>query len=100
MNLNGVIFPRQHRDQLEAYLHQPECRHVWYITCFVTPKNFCALKKVEESMIFRRTPSFSPSAKVRVTYPHLVKPLPQKSNFLLFFPVSNATPKPSFLLSK
>jgi endoribonuclease Dicer len=45
--------------------------------------------------------TYSRFEEFRVTYPLLVvEPLPQRCNFLLPLPVSNATPKPLFLLAK
>lgn len=63
MNLDSVIrSPRQHRDQLEAYVHRPEFRHVlysvqWkYNTCHLASRNFQALQQVAESMDIQRDP--------------------------------------------
>ncbi|KAG8214301.1 hypothetical protein J3R82DRAFT_7412 [Butyriboletus roseoflavus] len=63
MNLDSVIrSPRQHRNQLEAYVHRPEFRHVlynipWaYSDCHLASKNCHALKKVADSMDVQRDP--------------------------------------------
>ena len=58
------------------------------------------LTEEEEAEICAR-PMYSRFEEVQVTYPLLlVDPLPQRSNFLLPLPVSNANPKPFFLLTK
>lgn len=58
------------------------------------------LTEEEEAEICARS-MYSRFEDVRVTYPLLiVEPLPQRSNFLLPLPVSNATPKPFILLTK
>ena len=54
----------------------------------------------EEAEICAR-PMYSRFEEVHVTYPLLVvEPLPQRTNFLLPLPISNATPKPFLLLAK
>ena len=58
------------------------------------------LTEEEEAEICARR-TYSRFEEVRVTYPLLVvEPLPQRSNFLLPLPVSNAAPQPIFLLAK
>ncbi|KAF8428422.1 hypothetical protein L210DRAFT_3764899 [Boletus edulis BED1] len=58
------------------------------------------LTEEEEAEICAR-PMYSRFEEVRVTYPLLaVELLPQRSNFLLPLPTSNATPKQLFLLAK
>ena len=55
----------------------------------------------EEEEDIRTRPMYSRFEDVQVTYPLLlVEDLPQRSNFLLPLPISNATPKQFFLLSK
>ena len=55
----------------------------------------------EEEEEIRTHPMYSRFADVQVTYPLLlVEYLPQRSNFLLPLPISNATPNRSFLLAK
>ncbi|KAH0826264.1 hypothetical protein J3R83DRAFT_5734 [Lanmaoa asiatica] len=63
MNMDSIIrSPRQHRDQLEVYVHRPQFRHVlygipWtYHTCYLASKNFHALKQVAESMDIQKDP--------------------------------------------
>ena len=63
MNLDSVIRnPRQHRNELEAYVHRPEFRHVlynipWtYSDCYLASKNLRALKQVAESMDIQKDP--------------------------------------------
>jgi endoribonuclease Dicer len=62
-NLDSVIrSPRRHRDQLEAYVHRPEFRHVLYSipgnydTCDLPSKNLQALKQVADSMDIQKDP--------------------------------------------